>query len=135
MIPIFVVAASTQYLVKTGLGIEDMEISKKCWVFPGQRYSVLEVTPTNFPLQLHVMSAEKLEFQLPAVFTIGPRAVLGRASSAPTASEGDLLLAKAEEDKVDIPSLKKYARLLATKNEDHINEIVKGVIEGETRVI
>ncbi|KXS15523.1 hypothetical protein M427DRAFT_98680, partial [Gonapodya prolifera JEL478] len=102
----------SQYIVKTGFGIDDMEINKKCWVFPGQKYSLLEVTPMNFPLNLHVMSAEKLEFQLPAVFTIGPRA-----------------------DQIDIPSLKKYARLLATKNEEHVSEIVKGVIEGETRVI
>ncbi|KXS15524.1 hypothetical protein M427DRAFT_56627 [Gonapodya prolifera JEL478] len=136
VIPLYIVASPTQFVVKTGFGIDDMVIQKKCWVFPGQKFSILEVTPTNFPLNLHVMSAEKLEFQLPAVFTIGPRAVLGMGPGgvAPPGS-GAGIPESAHDEFIDIASLKKYARLLATKNEEHINEIVKGIIEGETRVI
>ncbi|KAL5034481.1 hypothetical protein, variant 2 [Batrachochytrium dendrobatidis JEL423] len=56
------------------------------------------------------MTAEKLEFELPAVFTIGPL------------DEPDALM--------------KYARILTgVKNDDHIQELVRGVVEGETRVI
>jgi len=57
------------------------------------------------------MSAEKLEFNLPAVFTIGPK----------------------DEPK----ALERYAKLLAAndKNSDHVKELVRGIIEGETRVI
>jgi len=57
------------------------------------------------------MTAEKLEFNLPAVFTIGP--------------------------KDDQSSLERYAKLLAAndKNSDHVKELVRGIIEGETRVI
>lgn len=64
------------------------------------------------------MTAEKLEFLLPAVFTIGP--------------------------KVEVPALEKYARLLAgvtnkpkaaDGTNSHVNDLVKGIIEGETRVI
>ena len=56
------------------------------------------------------MSNEKLEFNLPAVFTIGP--------------------------KDDVVSLNKYARLLGGKKDNtHVEATVKGIIEGETRVI
>lgn len=58
------------------------------------------------------MSVEKLEFTLPAVFTIGPK-------------DGDM------------EALGKYARLLSGKEQggQHVQDIVRGVIEGETRVI
>lgn len=65
------------------------------------------------------MTIEKLQFSLPAVFTIGP------------------------DDHID--ALCKYAKILtgrtANKREttgtgrNHVQDIVKGIIEGETRVI
>lgn len=69
------------------------------------------------------MTSEKLQFSLPAVFTIGPE----------TGTE----------------ALKKYARLLSgssgselqknapgpSTGKHHVQDIVKGIIEGETRVI
>jgi flotillin len=67
------------------------------------------------------MTMEKLQFALPAVFTIGPDN--------------------------DIESLKKYALLLSAEADNrgdsinrvtgsnHVQDIVKGIIEGETRVI
>lgn len=57
------------------------------------------------------MTIEKLEFNLPAVFTIGP--------------------------KDDIEALNRYSRLLATSNlgPSHLDALIKGIIEGETRVI
>jgi flotillin len=80
-------------------------------IFFSQRSVFLDLTPENYTLQLQAMSAEKLEFNLPAVFTIGPK---------------------------DEPrALEKYSKLLAAsdKNSDHIKDLVKGIIEGETRVI
>jgi len=68
----------------------------------------LDLTPANYTLQLQAMSAEKLEFNLPAVFTIGPK----------------------DEPK----ALKRYAKLLST-NDRNIVDLVRGIIEGETRVI
>ncbi|KAJ3021673.1 hypothetical protein HKX48_008052 [Thoreauomyces humboldtii] len=105
------VARANEYIVVTGWGIEDLKLAKKCYVWPLQRATVINITPVNFTLSLQAMSAEKLEFTLPAVFTIGPD---------------------------DLPaSLLKYARLLslADKGKDHIQDLVRGVIEGETRVI
>jgi flotillin len=75
----------------------------------GLLHRYFDVTPHNFELSLHAMSVEKLEFLLPAVMTIGPR--------------------------IDEASLAKYARLMTGKSQSNVPELVKGVIEGETRVI
>ncbi|RHN41334.1 Flotillin-like protein 4 [Medicago truncatula] len=58
------------------------------------------------------MSAEKLPFVLPAVFTIGPRVD-------------------------DHESLLKYAKLISQhdRHSNHVNELVQGIIESETRVL
>ncbi|CAH1758867.1 13560_t:CDS:2 [Entrophospora sp. SA101] len=100
-----------QYLVKTGAFIDDVKLCKKAWIFPGQRSMFFDITPANYTLQLQAMTAEKLEFNLPAVFTIGPK----------------------DEHK----SLERYAKLLAAhdKSSDHVKDLVRGIIEGETRVI
>lgn len=63
------------------------------------------------------MTIEKLQFALPAVFTIGP------------------------DDEAE--SLKNYAKILTGKGDtttgatgrSHVQDIVKGIIEGETRSI
>ncbi|KAF5773438.1 putative Band 7 domain, Flotillin family, Band 7/SPFH domain superfamily [Helianthus annuus] len=106
------VARASEYLVITGSGIDDIKIAKKSWVFPGQSYSIFDISPVNYTFEVMAMSAEKLPFILPAVFTIGPRAD-------------------------DQESLHKYARLISShdKQSNHMNELVKGVIEGETRVL
>ncbi|CAG8675882.1 10850_t:CDS:2, partial [Dentiscutata erythropus] len=86
-------------------------ISKKGWILPGQHSQFFNITPVNYTLQLQAMTAEKLEFNLPAVFTIGP--------------------------KDDTPSLEKYAKLLSSKdkNSEHVKDLVRGILEGETRAI
>ncbi|KAK9079512.1 hypothetical protein SSX86_001184 [Deinandra increscens subsp. villosa] len=106
------VAKASEYLVITGYGIEDIKIAKKAWVLPGQSCSVFDISPVNYTFEVMAMSAEKLPFNLPAVFTIGPRAD-------------------------DEESLHKYAKLISShdKQSNHMNELVKGIIEGETRVL
>ncbi|CAB4416535.1 unnamed protein product [Rhizophagus irregularis] len=105
------VSNPNQYLVKTGAFVKDVKLLKKSFVFPGQRSIFFDITPANYTLQLQAMTTEKLEFNLPAVFTIGPK----------------------DEPK----ALERYAKLLATngKNSEHVKELVRGIIEGETRVI
>ncbi|CAN7004246.1 unnamed protein product [Brassica oleracea var. botrytis] len=108
----FRVARASQYLAITGAGIEDIKLSKKSWVFPWQSCTVFDVSPVNYTFQVQAMSAEKLPFVLPAVFTIGPR--------------------------VDDPeALILYARLISphANGSNHVHELVEGVIEGETRVL
>ncbi|KAL1224252.1 Flotillin-like protein 2 [Cardamine amara subsp. amara] len=108
----FRVARASQYLAITGGGIDDIKLSKKSWVFPWQSCTVFDVSPVNYTFKVQAMSAEKLPFVLPAVFTIGPRVDNTEA----------LIL---------------YARLISPhdKESNHVNELVEGVIEGETRVL
>ncbi|KAL5335967.1 hypothetical protein BJX70DRAFT_374036 [Aspergillus crustosus] len=123
----YAIAEPSEYLVLTGAGIADIEICKKAWVMPWQRCARISVMPFDFSLSLQAMTIEKLQFSLPAVFTIGP------------------------DD--ELPSLRKYALLLSGKaptqnaprqteagletpaTRNHVQDIVKGIIEGETRVI
>ncbi|KAL8646749.1 MAG: hypothetical protein Q9210_005954, partial [Variospora velana] len=116
------VSDANSYLVVTGGGIEDIKIVKKAWILPWQRHSRISISPFDFEITLQAMTIEKLQFSLPAVFTIGP------------------------DDHID--ALCKYAKILtgktATNNakreaagsgRNHVQDIVKGIIEGETRVI
>lgn len=114
------VSDANSYIVITGWGIEDVKIVKKAWIFPGQKYGVISISPFDFEITLQAMTIEKLQFALPAVFTIGP------------------------DDEPD--SLKNYAKILTGKGDahhsgatatgrSHVQDIVKGIIEGETRSI
>ncbi|PIN23141.1 Flotillin [Handroanthus impetiginosus] len=106
------VASASECLVITGVGIPDIKIAKKAWILPGQSYTVFDVSPVNYTFEVQAMSAEKLPFVLPAVFTIGPRVD-------------------------DDASLLKYAKLISPhdKLSNHVKELVQGIIEGETRVL
>ncbi|KAK2445947.1 flotillin protein [Trifolium repens] len=106
------VAKASEYLVITGVGIKDIKLSKKAWVLPGQSCTVFDLSPVNYTFEVQAMSAEKLPFVLPAVFTIGPRVD-------------------------DHESLLKYAKLITPhdKLSHHVKELVQGIIEGETRVL
>ncbi|KAF7595052.1 hypothetical protein BBP40_007455 [Aspergillus hancockii] len=107
----YAIAKPNEYLVLTGAGIDDIRICKKAIVMPLQRCSRISVAPFDLALNLQAMTLEKLQFSLPAVFTIGAD--------------------------IELESLKNYARLLAENVDDRSNvqKIVKGIIEGETRVI
>lgn len=115
---------ANSYIVITGGGVQDVKIVKKAWVWAWQKHAKISISPFDFEITLQAMTIEKLQFSLPAVFTIGP------------------------DDKPE--ALSKYAMLLtgnidgtsaATKHKptatgrNHVQDIVKGIIEGETRVI
>lgn len=106
------IASASEYLAISGVGIPNIKIAKKSWILPGQSCSKFDVSPVNYTFQVQAMSAEKLPFVLPAVFTIGPRVD--------------------DED-----SLLKYAQLISPhdKLSNHVKELVQGIIEGETRVL
>ncbi|KAJ3350873.1 hypothetical protein HDU91_006195, partial [Kappamyces sp. JEL0680] len=95
------VSSANEYLILTGYAITELSIKKKAFVLPGQRCTKMSLTPLNYTLSLHAMTVEKLEFLLPAVFTIGP---------------------------LDEPNaIMRYARLLAGNQTDgvkHIQDIV-----------
>ncbi|KAI9143850.1 hypothetical protein BKA69DRAFT_52193 [Paraphysoderma sedebokerense] len=110
------IASPNEYLVVTGFGINQFRICKKQFVLPGlQSCTRFDVTPMTFALDLKVMSAEKLPFVLPAVYTIGV-------------------------NKDDPKSLETYAKnFVNTDGEQAIDmkvrNVVLGIIEGETRVV
>ncbi|EER36388.1 flotillin domain-containing protein [Histoplasma capsulatum var. duboisii H88] len=114
------VSEPNEYLVLTGGGINDVLIKKTAFVMPWQKCTRISISPFDFSMNLQAMTIEKLQFSLPAVFTIGP------------------------DNNID--SLKKYALLLSGEADgvkaaksattgNHVQDIVKGIIEGETRVI
>ncbi|VAI19815.1 unnamed protein product [Triticum turgidum subsp. durum] len=119
----FHVADASEYLAITGCGIDDVKLAKKAWVFVGQQCKKFCISPVNYEFEVHAMSAEKLPFILPAVFTIGPKI---SATSNEVADKRDL-----DEQ------LLLYAKLIALlhHNTSHVHDLVKGVIEGETRVL
>ncbi|KAI1110629.1 hypothetical protein F5Y14DRAFT_428253 [Nemania sp. NC0429] len=95
-------------------------------------------SPTNYPA---AMTKEKLQFLLPVVFTIGPdvnaRGANSRFGDSPQAGVHAAVHAN-DEDRGD--ALMKYAMLLADSSEkekgtQYLENIVKGIIEGETRVL
>ncbi|KAG6401747.1 hypothetical protein SASPL_138612 [Salvia splendens] len=61
------VAKASEYLVITGGWIKDMKLTRKSWVFPGQRCTRIDLSPVNYTFQVQAMSAEKLPFILPAI--------------------------------------------------------------------
>ncbi|KAK4498138.1 hypothetical protein PRZ48_010794 [Zasmidium cellare] len=118
------VSEPNSYLAITGAGIDKVQIAKKSFVYPFQKVTKISITPFDFSMSLQAMTSEKLQFSLPAVFTIGP------------------------EDEIE--ALTKYCVLLtgdsdgqvqSSKNgmvatgRNHVQDIVKGIIEGETRSI
>ncbi|KAI9095095.1 hypothetical protein DFS34DRAFT_185866 [Phlyctochytrium arcticum] len=110
-LPIYKTCSPSQYLAVTGWSIDGTVIAKKRLLFPGQQFRRLDICPENYEFDIQAMSSEKLPFKLPAVFTIGPNL-----------NTEDLVL---------------YAQLIGTHslNNMHVADIIKGIVEGETRVL
>lgn len=133
-----------------------VKICKAAWVWPFQRVMRFSVQPHDYAMNLQAMTKEKLQFLLPVVFTVGPdvnqrgaNTRLGAHDPEPhyagAGSDGapagdDHVHDHRREDQGD--SLMKYAMLLAdstgnkgANNHQFLENIVKGIIEGETRVL
>jgi flotillin len=94
-------------------------------VYPFQKVSKISITPFDFSMALQAMTVEKLKFALPAVFTIGPGDNL-------VALEKYAVLLTGESDGRPTAPATKGAIAVTT---NHVQDIVKGIIEGETRSI
>ncbi|KAK5992011.1 Flotillin-like protein 2 [Cladobotryum mycophilum] len=144
------ISAPDEYLAITGMGIRTVKITKAAWVWPFQRCTRFSVQPHDYAMDLQAMTKEKLQFSLPVVFTVGPdinqRGANNRYHPHPTEAESSHDIDHheeevAREDKGD--ALVKYAMLLAHSDTSdgkanqrvHVENIVKGIIEGETRVL
>lgn len=99
-----------QFMVRTGLGIKDMAISKHGIQWPFQQFTMINMSPITYKFDLHNMSKEKVEFKLPVVFTVGP-----------------------QDPRVDLEGFKSYARIMNDLGENELRNTIGGMIEGETR--
>ncbi|KAM0263714.1 hypothetical protein ACHAQJ_001028 [Trichoderma viride] len=142
------ISAPDEYLAITGMGIRTVRITKAAWVWPFQRYTRFSVQPHDYAMDLQAMTKEKLQFSLPVVFTVGPDVnqrganIKGRAAAEGVLNDDEHDdVGGYREDSGD--SLVKYAMLLAhsgsgngeVADRNHVENIVKGIIEGETRVL
>lgn len=98
---------SNEWLVRTGLGVPDIQIGKKFVKWPFQNIDYVNMAPNSYKFSVNAMSKEKLEFNFPAVFTIGP--------------------------KNNPESLTMFSRYLLNQDDNQVNHLIRGVIEGETR--
>ena len=117
------VADANSYITVTGNGIDDVKIVKKAIVWPFQKASTISISPFDFSITLQAMTKEKLSFCLPAVFTIGP-------DNEPDALKKYALLLTGNADGTPASN-----KTLTATGRTHVQDIVKGIIEGETRVI
>ncbi|KAK6225575.1 SPFH domain/Band 7 family protein [Colletotrichum tabaci] len=143
------VAAPDEYLAITGMSVKTVKITKAAWVWPFQRCMRFSVQPHDYAMNLQAMTKEKLQFLLPVVFTVGPDVNQRGANATHQAGhsiapsrdddDDDHVSSNRREDRGD--SLMKYAMLLADSGENkggtmaHLENIVKGIIEGEVRVL
>ena len=100
---------SNEWLVRTGLGVKDIQIGKKFIKWPFQEIDCINMSPHSYKFSVNAMSKEKMEFNFPAIFTIGPQ-------NNPEA-------------------LTKFARYLLNQDIDQTNHLIRGIIEGETRTM
>ncbi len=98
---------SNEWLVRTGLGVNDIQIGKKYIQWPFQNIDYINMSPSSYKFSVNAMSKEKMEFNFPAVFTIGPR------------NNPD--------------SLTNFSRYLLNQDNDQTDNLIRGIIEGETR--
>jgi len=103
------VARPSEYLIRTGLGIDGLSITKKGIHWPGQRAMFVDIAPHTFAVDISALSKERIPFLMPSIWTIGP--------------------------KNDVDSLSKYSTLLMDKGDAGLKNIIQGIIQGETRVL
>lgn len=143
------ISAPDEYLAITGMGIRTVRITKAAWVWPFQRYTRFSVQPHDYAMDLQAMTKEKLQFSLPVVFTVGPDVnqrganIKGGVTIDTVSHDGEPIDETTDHREDSGDALVKYAMLLARSNSgnkvvaerDHVENIVKGIIEGETRVL
>lgn len=109
----FHIAQPNQVLVKMGLGVPNgISHGTRMYQFPFQRVQSIDMRPRNLPFNLHSMSTEKIEFLLPCSYTVGPY--------------------PPEENS---EAFTNFARRLYNAPDEHIISLVKGIVEGETRIL
>ena len=108
----FHIAETTEYLVKTGLGIKGISVDRKFFLWPGQKLSSVDLKPRNISFELHSISKDLVPFSLPTTFTIAPH-----------------------DPETDMDGFKRYAQRMNGLTEAEFHTILTGVIHGQTRIL
>lgn len=56
------VSEPNSYLAVTGVGIDNVKITKKYFLLPFQKVTKISITPFDFSMALQAMTSEKLQF-------------------------------------------------------------------------
>jgi flotillin len=102
-----VVSSPSQFVVKTGLGIQDLKIVKTALRLPFQQTLLMSVAPVTLHINVDSMSKGRIPFRLPLVLTVGP----------------------------DPKNLDRYARLMVEKGQKGLEETISGIVQGEARML
>lgn len=130
----YAVADPNSYLVLTGLNIDGISIRKKAFVWPFQKVTKISISPFDFSMQLQAMTIEKLKFSLPAVFTIGPAVSASENDTERLKRYATLLTGESDgRPSAANPKQKTIGQKVVGTGRNHVQDIVKGIIEGETR--
>jgi flotillin len=105
-----VISSPSQIVVKTGLGIADLSISRTAVQWPFQKAALMSVAPRTVFVQVDAMSRGRIPFKLPIVLTIAPKFD-------------------------DEASLARFARLMHEKGDEGLEKTVSGIVQGESRML
>lgn len=105
------VATANEYLVRTGIFIDGIHISKKAFLLPYQTLRRLNMEPITYHCTIdEAMSNERISFNMPTVFTIGPN-----------------------DEKEEF--LITYSKLLLDCSLENLKDKIIGIIMGESRAL
>ena len=107
------VSKPSQYVVRTGWLIKDVQISKNALQLPFQTIKTFSIEPNIYSIKFNSMSKERIPFKLPSVWTIGP----------------DI-----SPESLKNGSLEKFVKTIMEKTEEERHILIDGIIQGEMRL-
>lgn len=100
-----------EYLVRTGLGIKNMSISRQGIQWPFQRAQKISMHPRSYRFSLACLSKQYLPFDMPVNYTVRPK-----------------------NPEIDLEGFKLYAENMEPLSEHAYEQTILAAIHGETRV-
>ncbi|OQR88137.1 hypothetical protein ACHHYP_07523 [Achlya hypogyna] len=105
------VCPPNQYLVRTGLGIKDMAVSRMGVQWPFQEAITVSMSPSSFRFNLACLSKQYLPFEMPVAYTVAPASPVE-----------------------DPAGFARYVERMHKLPAAEFEETLLGIIHGETRV-
>jgi len=99
-----------EYLVRSGLGIKNVLVTKQGFQWPFQKFNMISMRPRTYEFNLHNMSNEMLEFMLPCAATICPI-----------------------DPQKDMTGFVRYANYMNESTDEELIKTITSIIKGEVR--